>query len=133
MFRQSHESISGNGCLEVTKEASSRLRSFEDWTQMLELSKSEPVLIFKHSTSCNISSNLLAEVEGFLSQHRNVPFGTIHVVEDRNLSAVIADHTGIRHQSPQMIAIANEVPIWYTSHWSIDLNELERLLATTAE
>ncbi len=100
---------------------------------MLELSKSEPVLIFKHSTSCNISSNLLAEVEGFLSQHRNVPFGTIHVVEDRNLSAVIADHTGIRHQSPQMIAIANEVPIWYASHWSIDLNELERLLATTAE
>ena len=99
---------------------------------MLELSKSAPVLIFKHSTSCNISSNVLAEVEAFISRHRKIPFGTVNVVEDRSLSTMIADHTGIRHESPQMIAIANELPIWYASHWSIDLNELEQLLANIA-
>ena len=133
MLGQSRESLSGNGSLDAKIESGSRLRNLEDWARMLKTSKTRPVLIFKHSTSCGISSNVLAEVEGFLSQHRNVPFGVIHVVEDRNLSAVIADDTGIRHESPQMIAVANELPIWHASHWSIDLDELERLLASTSE
>ena len=100
---------------------------------MLELSKTRPVLVFKHSTTCDISSHVLAEVDGFLSRYRDVPFGIVNVVEDRNLSAVIAEHTGIRHESPQIIAIVNELPIWHASHWSIDRNELERLLANTTE
>ena len=100
---------------------------------MLESSKTRTVLVFKHSPICDISSSVLDEVEEFLSQHRRVLFGIVNVVEDRSLSDVIADRTRIRHESPQMIAIANELPIWHASHWSIDLNELERFLANTAE
>jgi len=133
VLRQSNALRSGKGSREEKKEAGSRLRSLEDWSRMLESSKTRTVLVFKHSTICGISSSVLVEVEGFLSQHRNVPFGIVNVVEDRDLSDVIADRTRIRHESPQMIAILNERPIWHASHWSIDLNELERFLANTAE
>jgi bacillithiol system protein YtxJ len=133
VFRQLQASLNGNGPCAVKKEVSPRLRSLADWDRMLESSRTRPALVFKHSTICGISSNVLAEVEEFLVQHQSVPFGIVHVVEDRSLSALIADRTGIRHESPQMIAIANELPIWHASHWSIDLNELERFLAYTAE
>ena len=133
VFRQSNALRGGKGSREEKKEAGSRLRSLEDWSRMLESSKTRTVLVFKHSTICGISSSVLVEVERFLSQHRDVPFGIVNVVEDRDLSDVIADRTRIRHESPQMIAIVNERPIWHASHWSIDLNELERFLASTAE
>lgn len=125
-----NELLAGSGSREERQETSSRLRSIEDWSRMLESSKMEPILVFKHSTTCGISFHVLAEVNEFLSKYRKVPFGIVHVAEDRSLSNMIADHTGIRHESPQVIAIRNERPIWHASHWSIDFKEIERLLPT---
>ena len=129
-LRRLNELPSGSASREERPETRSRLQSVEDWSGMLESSETEPILIFKHSTTCGISSHVLAAVNEFLSKNREVPFGIVHVVEDRRLSDAIADHTGIRHESPQMIAIRNKRPIWHTSHWSIDFAEVERLLPT---
>ncbi len=133
VLQRLHQLLSTEASSEERSEAISRLRSPEDWTRMLRSSRTEPVLIFKHSTRCDISSHALSEVGDFLSRHQDVPFGIVDVVQDRSLSDEIANHTGIRHESPQLIAIANELPIFHASHWSINVNELERLLADSEE
>ena len=126
--RRLNESTGKNPAREEKKEARGRLRTLQDWARMLESSRTEPVLVFKHSPTCGVSSHVLADVDGFVAKHRNIPFGIVHVVEDRGLSNAIEEQTGIRHESPQMIAIRNEQPIWHASHWSIDFKELKQLL-----
>jgi bacillithiol system protein YtxJ len=106
-----------------------RIRNTDEWTSFLAQSGDEPVLIFKHSTVCGISSSVLSDITTFVNQtHPTTPFGLIHVVEDRSLSNAIAEQTGIRHESPQLIAFHHGHPTWHASHWSIDLDDLDRHL-----
>ena len=105
------------------------LHSDRDWALTLERSNTEPVLVFKHSATCGISSHVLGDVDAFLSEDPAVPMGIVDVIEDRMLSDRIALQTGIRHESPQLIAFRHKKPVWHASHWSIDLDELGRVLA----
>ena len=130
--RRLKDLLGDEGTREGKPESISRLRDADDWAQMLDSSKAEPVLVFKHSTVCGISSEALREVGGFLSENDSVLCGIVYVVEDRNLSDIIAEQTGIRQESPQIIAIENERPIWHASHW-IDLEELERILGRSGK
>ena len=107
-----------------------RLRSSDDWSGLLRESHHHPVLIFKHSTSCGISSEALNDFRRFTRHHPSTRVGVVHVIEDRSLSNAIAEHTGVGHETPQVIAIENERAIWHGSHWSIDLDELTRCLST---
>ena len=106
-----------------------RLRNADDWESLLNESRNETVLVFKHSTTCNISSHALKEFLGFIEGHSSTRVGVVHVVEDRGLSRLIADYTRIPHESPQLIAIQHERPIWHGSHWGIDLGDLEELVS----
>ena len=110
-----------------------RLRNANDWESLLNESRNEIVLVFKHSTVCSISSQALEEFLQFARQHQSTRVGVVHVVEDRGLSTLIAQDTRIRPESPQLIAIKNERPIWHGSHWGIDLGELEQLVSQRAE
>ena len=106
-----------------------RLRNADDWESLLNTSRNETVLVFKHSTICSISSQAFKEFLGFVDGHQSTHVGVVHVVEDGGLSRLIAEYTGIRHESPQLIAIENERPIWHGSHWGIDLGRLEQLVS----
>lgn len=108
-----------------------RLRSASDWESLIAESRTRPVLVFKHSTICGISAHVLEDFLRFAGNDGLVRIGVVHVVEDRALSDAIAEQTGIRHETPQVIAIRNERPIWHASHWSIDLEELDRRLTAS--
>jgi bacillithiol system protein YtxJ len=110
-------------------DSETRLRTQDDWQSLLDESRDHPVLVFKHSTVCDISSQALQELTQFLEAHQSTRLGIVHVVEDRPLSNAIAQHTGIRHETPQLIAIENERPVWHGSHWKIDLGEVEQLVS----
>jgi len=106
-----------------------RLRNAHDWESLLNESRNETVLVFKHSTTCSISSHALKEFLEFIEGHPTTCVGVVHVVEESGLSKLIADYTHIPHESPQLIAIQHERSIWHGSHWGIDLGELEELVS----
>ncbi len=102
------------------------LQDSGDWRDLLERSNERPVVVFKHSTSCGISHEVLKEFQEFVSRNEPIAYGIVNVIEDRRLSDTIAAEMGIRHASPQAIVIQNEQPVWHASHWSIMGDELEK-------
>ncbi len=109
-----------------------RLDSLDAWQSLLEESRRRPVLVFKHSTACEISAAVFDAFRRYAARGDTPPSRVVHVIEDRALSDAIADHTGVAHESPQLIAIENGRPVWHASHWSIDMDALEKRLREPA-
>jgi bacillithiol system protein YtxJ len=92
-----------------------------EWEQLLEGSSEKPFVILKHSTACPVSFNALEEYESYLgkSPNESVDYFLVKVIESRPVSNQIAEDTGVKHASPQILYIKNKETVWNTSHWSI--------------
>ena len=91
-----------------------------------------PVLLFKHSTRCPISSRALRLAETWLTAHAGQVYPCrILVVEHRQVSNLAAERLGVRHQSPQAILIHNGRAVWHASHLSIREDALDAALRQT--
>ncbi|HXU09473.1 MAG TPA: bacillithiol system redox-active protein YtxJ [Blastocatellia bacterium] len=104
-----------------------------DLEQLLERSKTDPVLIFKHSTQCPISTQAYEEFADFVESVQGLVCGTVLVIENRRLSNSIAERFGVRHESPQAILIKDGRVTWHASHWSISPDSLREALAKNAQ
>lgn len=102
------------------------VRKHEDFEQLLERSKTHPVLIFKHSTQCAISGQVYDEFNRFLGSAGEITCGLVLVIEYPAISNAIASELGVRHESPQAIVVKDGKPIWNASHWSITADVLNR-------
>ncbi|MWV45165.1 bacillithiol system redox-active protein YtxJ [Paenibacillus sp. HJL G12] len=107
-----------------------KLTTSEQLQTALEASKDKPLLLFKHSTRCPISAGAYQQVMSYLQNEPNeaVEYGLIHVVEDRPVSLETADILGIQHESPQVILVKNQAPVWHTSHSHITADALKQHL-----
>ena len=85
----------------------------------------ERYLLFKHSTRCGISADAFEEYARWSAAHPDAATGWIDVIQDRALSASVAERTGIRHESPQAILLARGKPSWNASHGAITEDTLE--------
>ncbi|MGG1599807.1 bacillithiol system redox-active protein YtxJ [Paenibacillus naphthalenovorans] len=102
----------------------------EEWKTIFEGTTSKPVVVLKHSTACPVSANALEEFEGYLSKNPNsdVDYILVKVIESRPVSNQIAEDTGIKHASPQILYIKNKETVWNTSHWSITKQHMSAVL-----
>jgi monothiol bacilliredoxin len=104
-----------------------------DLEQLLHKSKTDPVIIFKHSTQCPISTQAYEEFVDFAEGARNLTCGAVLVIENRRLSSTIAERFGVRHESPQALLIKDGRVVWHASHWSITSDALTEALAPYAK
>jgi bacillithiol system protein YtxJ len=88
--------------------------------------------IFKHSSRCSLSALIRPVVMDFLSTHPDVPCFEIGVVEHRDASNLVAQRTGIKHESPQAILVKNGRAVWNDSHLRITADVLRDAWATHA-
>ena len=109
------------------------LHQERDLEELLERSKTNPVIIFKHSTQCPISTQAYEEFIDFAEGLRGLLCGVVLVIEDRKLSNGIAERFHIRHESPQALLIKDGRPIWHASHWSITTDSLTEALTSYAQ
>lgn len=98
-------------------------------SQVEELLQEGSALIFKHSTSCAISSFAHREVEKFISEHPESRVHKVHVIEERDVSNFIAEKTSVTHASPQMIALSQGRVLWHSSHFGITAGRIAKKLA----
>jgi len=137
--RSSVISLLGNSALRGTAESANLdfmivdIQQDRDLEDLLDKSKTDPVLIFKHSTQCSISAQAYEEFVDFVEGIQGLTCGTVLVIENRDLSNAIASRFGVRHQSPQALLIKDGRVIWHASHWSITTDSLRDALVTLAE
>ena len=105
----------------------------QDLEALLEKSKTDPVLIFKHSTQCSISDHVYQDFNDFVKAVPALQSAVILVVENRKLSNAIAARFGIRHESPQALLIKDGHVVWHASHWSITPESLGDALKSYGE
>ena len=83
-----------------------------------------PVLVFKHSLTCPISSAAHAEMSRV---GREVAL--VVVQRAREVSREVETRTGIRHESPQTILLRDGRAVWTASHWGITADAVGEALA----
>jgi bacillithiol system protein YtxJ len=97
--------------------------------ELKNISKTHPVLIFKHSTSCGISKMVIKRFEKLFSEeHQSLKGYYLDLLRYRTISNEIADKFGIVHESPQLLVIKNEVCVFNASHYSILEINLSRFI-----
>jgi bacillithiol system protein YtxJ len=96
----------GNQFVKITETA-----AFEALT---ESSKDRPIVIFKHSLTCPISSAAYERMEGYDGE-----VALVEIQRARPLSAEIEKRLGVAHESPQVIVLSNRQVVWNASHFSI--------------
>jgi len=97
---------------------------------LIKLSKTKPVLIFKHSTRCGISSMALKsfEKEYDLSSDQ-IELYFLDLLNYRALSNEVALKFDISHQSPQVIVLQNEKVVYHDSHYQISVEEIKKVIS----
>ena len=81
-----------------------------------------PIVLFKHSNRCGISSHLM-EMMGEIDADVHY----VVVQENRMISDAIAERTGYRHHTPQAFVILEEKPEYHGTHYGIDIKRLEEM------
>jgi bacillithiol system protein YtxJ len=95
--------------------------------QIKSESQNKPVLIFKHSTRCSISSTALARLERNWSKNESSeaisPY-YLDLIRFRNVSDQIARSFSVSHESPQVLLIHNKECVYNTSHLDINADTI---------
>lgn len=99
-----------------------RLSDKETLDQLLTASKERPVLVFKHSNSCPISSRAYREME----QLEGV--NLLEVQSARELARELATITGVEHETPQVIVLRDGKAVWNASHYDVKASVVSEAL-----
>ena len=103
-----------------------KLTSEEQIDQVILESAAKPVLLFKHSTSCSISSMSLDRLSRnwkAKDADKITPY-YLDLLAYRNLSNLVAERFGIPHESPQVLIIQNGKVTYHESHYGISYAEI---------
>jgi bacillithiol system protein YtxJ len=97
------------------------LTSTEDLQELDQRSMSGPVLLFKHSIRCSISSAAKARLERAWTEEDEQTRTAYHLdlINHRTLSNAIAERYGIEHASPQALIIHRGTCVHDDSHFGI--------------
>jgi bacillithiol system protein YtxJ len=105
------------------------LTSIEQLETIKLESKTESILIFKHSTRCGISRTVIKQFEGLFNETNQQLKGYyLDLLNYRGISSEIGSVFQVTHQSPQLLVIKNEVSVHHASHSDITEINLERFL-----
>jgi len=99
-------------------------------SQFLDLLANESLYaVFKHSTRCSISTMAKNRVER--DWNLELPIYYLDLIQFRSVSNLIAEKSGVEHQSPQLIVFQNGTPIYDASHNAISINDLKMEIANS--
>ena len=99
---------------------------------LARIAEQDLVVVFKHSTACPVSYAADREMRGFMARHPEVAVQTVLVREQRDLSRQIAEWTGIRHESPQVLVFRKGAVVTTGSHGDVTEEFVADAIAQTA-
>lgn len=88
-----------------------------------EQSHTRPVVIFKHSTRCSISTMAKSRLER-AEAPESIDFYYLDLLAYRPVSAKVAEVFSVHHESPQVLLIKNGECTYEETHNGISMDEL---------
>lgn len=94
--------------------------------EIKRLSFEKPVLIFKHSTRCSVSSMSLDRLlrNWKVTDEEKITPYYFDLITNRPLSNQIEHEFGIPHESPQVILIREGKAVYDNSHFGISYHDI---------
>ncbi|RAU84443.1 bacillithiol system redox-active protein YtxJ [Pontibacter arcticus] len=104
------------------------LTTTDQLNEVIEESKTSPVIIFKHSTSCSISATAKSRFERQWDGAGldNVKTYYLDLLRYRPVSNEIAEVLQVRHESPQLLLIQDGMCTYDASHLGISIDALKK-------
>ncbi len=99
------------------------ISSEADAQSAVQASHDQPIIIFKHSTTCPISGIAKMRLEDDWNID-NLPSYYVDVKSERSVSNYLAEHLGVHHESPQMIVVSDGEAVYDVSHLDIKISEV---------
>jgi bacillithiol system protein YtxJ len=99
------------------------LNSEAQLEEIKEQSHTRPVVIFKHSTRCSISSMAKSRLER-AEAPESIDFYYLDLLSYRPVSAKVAEVFSVHHESPQLLLIKNGECTYEETHNGISMDEL---------
>jgi bacillithiol system protein YtxJ len=96
--------------------------------ELQEALKKPLLIIFKHSTQCHISAVAEREMQKFLAVYPSAPLYLVDVIAASSIAQAIALHTGVLHESPQILVLQEGIVIWHASHYDVRAENVEQAL-----
>ena len=96
--------------------------------EIISLSFSKPVVIYKHSTRCSLSSMIKSRLEKSVPP-QEIDFYFLDIIQYRSLSNQIAHQFGVTHESPQVLLISQGNCTFHESHYAIRMEDLQQQMA----
>ena len=84
-------------------------------------------VVFKAGT-CHKTQETFSQVQPVLEGHPDLALGVIRVLEARPASNRLAEVTGLRHESPQLILFRDGRPVFDRDNWDITRESLAAAL-----
>ena len=108
------------------------LKDSKQLEQIVAESKEKPVLIYKHSTRCNISRAAFDRLERRwdASAIGGVKRYFLDLISFRDVSNKIAEMFQVEHHSPQILVISNGKSVLDLSHYDIDFDQIKSVFKT---
>jgi len=100
-----------------------KVESIERLDELFRASFERPVVLFKHSNRCGISSHVLEETSSIDGE-----INIVVIQDHRPISNAIAERTGHRHQSPQAFVIRNGETVYHATHYGISTARIAELV-----
>ena len=103
------------------------LTSLDQLDTIRQESNEKPVLIFKHSTTCNISAMVLNRLERNWDVQDMEPHVDAYFLDlktYRQVSNEIAERFDVEHESPQVLIIRHGESVFDRSHAEITYQEI---------
>jgi len=105
------------------------LEKQEDILKFVERSKDVPVLLYKHSTRCGVSSMALNRIESdWTAAEENCELVFLDLIAFRSVSNAVSEELNVQHQSPQAILLKGGEVVYHASHSGIDVQHIQSLL-----
>ncbi|MGI8961369.1 MAG: monothiol bacilliredoxin BrxC family protein [Bryobacteraceae bacterium] len=87
----------------------------------------EFAVIFKHSKSCNLSQHAYRTVLEFCAERPDANIHLLCVIGSRAAALFVEEQTGVRHESPQLLAMRYGTVFAHASHQHITPGFLEKI------
>lgn len=87
-------------------------------------SRDEPVILFKHDPYCPISAAAYRQMSRITGE---IPL--IDVARAKDVAREVAERTGVKHESPQVLVLRDGRAAWSASHYDITADAVTEAVA----
>ena len=94
-------------------------------SELIIESNSIPVIIYKHSSRCGLSSMTENKLDkGWELLRPKVKLYFLDLIRYREVSNTVSEGFNVRHQSPQILIIKNGICVYNSSHYEINVETI---------